>query len=71
MKMCICDACYYEGGNKKPLNERKITLSKYKISYKRELKKIALDVCEDHSNFFKVCESFQEAENKVSALFGF
>jgi len=71
MKITVCDVCYYSNGQKLTNSKR----SKYRISYKQGGKRhdlrerIALDVCEEHSDFFKTAKSFKEAKNKYYKLF--
>ncbi len=53
MKITICDICRAknilgDGG--------------WKISYKQNGKRIALDACEEHKDTFKVCKTYDEAD---------
>jgi hypothetical protein len=69
MKLNVCDVCYYETN---VMKDKKVIQSKYRISFKNNMgKRLALDVCEEHRNFFKVCKTFDEAEKKVNKLYGF
>jgi hypothetical protein len=64
-KINICDVCYYEKGR---ITGKMIT-SRYRIGYKNGRgMKIALDVCEEHKDFFRSKKTFQEAEKAYNEL---
>jgi len=69
MNLKICDPCYYETN---VMKDKKHIPSRYRIIYKNNMgEKLALDVCEEHRNYFKVCKSYEEAQKKVHKLYGF
>ena len=66
MKLDICDICYHKTDK---ITDRQITPSVYRISYKDgKGKRIALDTCKYHGDFFKKTKSFGEAEKKYQTL---
>ena len=63
MKIKICDICYYRKNEMKK--------SRWRISFRDRLnhKRLALDVCEEHKEFFKGFKSFKEADEAVDKLY--
>lgn len=69
MNIKICDVCYAIGGGRGGSKTVMFPRSKYRISYKKSGRRIALDVCLEHEGFFKETKSFEEAEKKYLALY--
>jgi len=73
MTIKVCDICYQQRDDNSSFL-RKITKSTYRISYKKPKtgERLALDVCEDHSNFFKTpdIKSYDDAVAKYDKLLG-
>ena len=71
MTVKICDICHPADDKGGITNDDKINLSKYRISLKeggRQNRRIALDTCEKHKNYFKdkKGQTFDQTYNTVN-----
>jgi hypothetical protein len=63
MKVNICDICHHEKGIKK--------ISRWRISFRNRTKgmTIALDACNEHKDWMKKFNTFEEAQKAVDELY--